>query len=275
MANFSSEWLIGKKQFRYLTGVEPQHFKDMTAKLELQWNRRSAAKNRSGRPYGVGELAEHLLVLLLLYRTHLGQEFLACLYGVDKSCICRSLARIEPLARKALGVKKRIVLSAEQAQAVIMDCTEQRTERPTAKQKCYYSGKKKCHTIKNEIMATEAGEIVYASGDAPGSVHDIALRRRGPPVPHGAQAYADSGYQGYQEDHPDIEIPYKKPKKGKLDKEEKEYNTALSRFRVRVEHAIRRMKTFRILADRFRYPRRSHAAKFSIIAGIANITAGF
>jgi hypothetical protein len=49
----------------------------------------------------------------------------------------------------------------------------------------------------------------------------------------------------------------------------------LSRFRVRVEHSIARLKRFRILSDRFRYPRKSHAAKFSIIAGIANLTAGF
>jgi len=49
----------------------------------------------------------------------------------------------------------------------------------------------------------------------------------------------------------------------------------LSRFRVRVEHSIARMKRFRILSDRYRYPRKSHAAKISIIAGICNITAGF
>ena len=85
----------------------------------------------------------------------------------------------------------------------------------------------------------------------------------------------DSGYQGYQDDPPAIDIPYKKPKKGKLTKQEKEYNHALSRFRVLVEHAIGRMKKFRILADRYRYPRLRHSVKFSIIAGITNLIAGF
>tara|TARA_A200000113_G_scaffold118414_1_gene106258 strand:+ start:160 stop:477 length:318 start_codon:yes stop_codon:yes gene_type:complete len=74
---------------------------------------------------------------------------------------------------------------------------------------------------------------------------------------------------------PPSTIPYKKPKKGKLTKEEKQYNHALSRFRVRVEHTIGRMKKFRILADRFRYPRTRHTVKFSIIAGITNLLAGF
>ncbi len=42
-------------------------------------------------------------------------------------------------------------------------------------------------------------------------------------------------------------IPYKSTKKGPLDKDKKEYNHGLSRFRVWGEHAIRRIKTFRIL----------------------------
>ena len=94
-------------------------------------------------------------------------------------------------------------------------------------------------------------------------------------MPENARAYADSGYQGYQNDHPELDIPYKSSKKHPLTKDEEEYNRGLSSFRVRVEHAIRRIKTFRILADRFRYPRASHTTKFAIAAGIANIIAGF
>ena len=106
-------------------------------------------------------------------------------------------------------------------------------------------------------------------------MHDLTIRRQGPPLPRNAHAYADSGYQGYQNDHANIDIPYKSSKKNPLIKDDRDYNHGLSSFRVRVEHAIRRIKTFRILADRFRYPRASHAAKFAIAAGIANIIAGF
>jgi hypothetical protein len=35
------------------------------------------------------------------------------------------------------------------------------------------------------------------------------------------------------------------------------------------------MKRFRILSDRWRYPRAAHSAVFSIIAGITNLMAGF
>jgi DDE superfamily endonuclease/Helix-turn-helix of DDE superfamily endonuclease len=275
MSKFNASHLLRKRQFRYLAGVEPDIFHKMIERLRPLWEKTCRRKNRSGRPYGVGDLDDHLLVLLILYRCHITQDFLGLLYGVDKATICRSLRRIEPLARHVLGVKRTIKVTAEEARALLIDATEQRIERPKRGQKRYYSGKKKCHCIKNEIITTEEGCIVSVSKSVPGTVHDLNLRRQGPPLPKNAHAYADSGYQGYHNDHKNIDIPYKSSKKNPLTKDEKEYNHGLSSFRVRVEHAIRRIKTFRILADRFRYPRPSHAVKFSIVAGIANIVAGF
>ena len=276
MAKFNSAWLIRKRQFRSLTGVDAGTFVQMVRRLRPLWSEQVvAAKNRSGRPWGIGELEDHLLVLLILYRCAVTQDFLACLYQVDKSAICRALHRIEPLARCVLGVTKAIRVNAEEAEALIIDATEQPIQRPQRKQRCWYSGKKKRHVIKNEIIVTERGRIVSASDSVPGRVHDRALRKRGPPLPKGSHAYADSGYQGLQDDHPDLEIPYKKSKKHPLTQDEKSYNRALSRFRVRVEHKIAQIKRFRILSDRYRYPRSTHAAKFSITAGIVNILAGF
>lgn len=275
MAKFNASNLLHKRQFCYLTGVSPDIFRQMCAKLRPGWERLCRRKNRSGRPYGAGGLEDHLLVMLILYRCHITQDFLALLYDVDKATICRTLRRIEKLAHRILAVSCHIAVSEEEAQSLLIDATEQPVQRPKRGQKRWYSGKKKRHSIKNEIITTEAGRIVSVSKSAPGTVADITIRRRGPPLSETAHAYMDSGYQGYQDDHPAIDIPYKKPKKGKLTKQEKEYNHALSRFRVRVEHAIGRMKKFRILADRYRYPRLRHSVKFSIIAGITNLIAGF
>lgn len=275
MNKFNSENLLRKRQFRYLTGITPETFRTMEKRLRPSWKRFAERKNRSGRPFGVGGLDDHLLVLLILYRCHITQDFLGVLYGVDKATICRSLKRIERLAQRVLGVRRSIRVTAEEAQALLIDATEQPIQRPERGQKHYYSGKKKRHTIKTEFITTEKGRIVSVSKSAPGTVHDITIRRRGPPLPENARAYADSGYQGYQDDHPGLDIPYKSTKKRPLTKDEKLYNHALSRFRVRVEHAIGRVKTFRILADRYRYPRKKHSAKMAIAAGIANIAAGF
>src|SRR5271170_1144239 len=248
MNKFNSAWLRGKKQFRSLTGVDVATFDTMIERLRPYWQKRVVEpKNRSGRPWGVGGLEDHLLVLLILYRCAITQDFMACLYGVDKAAICRSLRRIERLAAQVLGVKRSIRVSREEAEAMIIDCTEQVIQRPSRKQRCWYSGKKKRHTIKTEIVVTEKGKIVGVSKPAPGRVSDITIRRRGAKLPKGSHAHADSGYQGLQHDHPATDIPYKKTKKKPLTRDERTYNHALSRFRVRVEHRIAKLKSFRML----------------------------
>jgi len=276
MAEFGYRWLLGKRQFRSLTGVEPETFRLMVECLHPEWEKTVVkTKNRSGRPWGVGGLEDHLLVLLVLYRCAITQDFMGCLYRVDKSAICRTLRRIEKLAVRMLGVKRRIHVSREEAEALIIDCTEQPIQRPRRKQKLWYSGKKKRHTIKTEIIVTAKGRIVSASKPAPGRVHDIGIRQRGQPLPEGCHVYADSGYQGLQKEHPDTEIPYKKSKKHPLEKDDIAYNHALSRFRVRVEHTIAKIKVFRLFAERYRYPKSAYGAKFAITAGIVNLAAGF
>ena len=274
MAKFNSAWLIHKQQFRSLTGVEPYTFLELVERLRPHWRERiEAPKNRSGRPWGVGGVEDHLLVLLILYRCAITQDFMACLYQTNKSTISRSLRRIEAVAARVLGVKRVVHVSREEAEALIIDSTEQPIQRPGRKQRCWYSGKKKRHTIKTEIVITENGRIVSISKPAPGRVHDLEIRRRGPPLPSASHIYADSGYQGLQDDHSGIDIPCKKTKPKPLTKDERTYNHALSR--VRVEHSIGRLKSFRIRSERYRYPRGRYAVKISTVAGIINFTAGF
>jgi hypothetical protein len=69
MAKFSSVWLLRKRSFRSLTGVDAGAFHKMVKQLRPHWREQVAAsKNRAGRPWGIGGLEEHLLVLLILYR---------------------------------------------------------------------------------------------------------------------------------------------------------------------------------------------------------------
>ena len=70
-----------------------------------------------------------------------------------------------------------------------------------------------------------------------------------PPDYHG---FVNSGYQGIDELHSQVEFPYEATKTKTLNKEEKAYNRALSRVRVKVDHILGQLKVFRILADRYR-----------------------
>ena len=274
---FSAARLRRSASFQRLAGVSVATFDRMVDQLGGPWNKVQARKRKSGRPWETGGLEDHLLIMLIYYRCYVTQEFIGFFYNVDKSAICRAIKRIEKLAKPLFGVKREPRVTRKEAEALIIDCTEQPIHRPgdDAVQKRHYSGKKKRHTLKNEYIVTKKGRIASVSPSQPGSRHDLTIRRAGPTLPRGARAYGDSAYQGYDNEHKAIDYPYKKPRDGKLTEEEKEYNTGLSRFRVRVEHKIGQVKRFRIVSNPFRNPRRTHFTKASIIAGIVNMESGF
>lgn len=274
---FSAARLRASVSFVRLTGISAGRFDAVLKQLAEPWDKVQRRKAKSGRPCDVGGLDDHLLIMLIYYRCYITQEFLGYFYNVDKSAICRAIQRIEVLARPLIGVERKPRISRDEAEALIVDCTEQPIQRPgaDAKQREHYSGKKKRHTLKNEYIVTRTGRIASVSPSHPGSHHDLAIRRKGPKISNKARLYADSAYQGYDREHRNLEFPYKKPKGGKLTDEEKEYNRGLSGFRVRVEHRIGRTKRFRIAAERFRNPLGTHHTKISIVAGLVNLEDGF
>lgn len=273
----SASRLRRSASFHRLTGVSVAAFDQMLRQLRGPWEAAQRSKLKSGRPWEIGGLEDHLLVLLLYYRCYVTQEFIGFFCRVDRSVICRAIQRIEALVKPLFALRREPKVSRREAEALIIDCTEQPIQRPKdcATQKAHYSGKKKRHALKTEYVVAGTGRIVSVSDSHPGSHHDLALRRAGPALPKRARCHADSAYQGYDKEHPNLDIPYKKPKGGELSEEEKEYNRGLASFRVAVEHRIGRTKRFRILSDRFRNPRRTHHTKTSIIAGLVNVGAGF
>ncbi len=263
--------------FHRLTGVSVATFDQMLARLRGPWEAAERRKGKSGRPWEIGGLEEHLLVLLLYYRCYVTQEFLGVFYRVDRSVICRAIQRVEAQVKPLFALRRAPKVSRRDTEALIIDCTEQPIQRPKddATQRAHYSGKKKRHTLKTEYIVAGQGRIVSVSDSHPGSQHDLTIRRAEPPLPKHARGYADSAYQGYDKDHPNLDIPYKKPKGGELTEEERDYNRGLASFRVTIEHQIGRTKRFRILSDRYRNPRHTHHTKTSIIAGLVNAGAGF
>ena len=274
---FSASRLRHSASFHRLTGVSVATFDQMLARLRGPWEAAERRKAKSGRPRGIGGLEDHLPVLLLYDRCYVTQEFLGFFHRVDRSAICRAIRRIEAQVKPLFALRREPKVSRREAEALIIDRTEQPVQRPKdqAAQRVHYSGKKKRHTLETEYIIAGDGRIVSVSDSHPGSRHDLTIRRAGPPLPKHARGYADSAYQGYDKDHPDLDIPYKKPKGGELTEEEKDYNRGLGSFRVAIEHRIGRTKRFRILCDRYRNPRHTHHTKTSIIAGLVNVEAGF
>ena len=81
---------------------------------------------------------------------------------------------------------------------------------------------------------------------------------------------ADKGYQGIQKIHSNSKVPQKKPRKGELSSADKKRNRELARNRVVGEHINRKLKIFKILADRYRNRRKRFSLRFNLIAGLYN-----
>lgn len=106
---------------------------------------------------------------------------------------------------------------------------------------------------------------------APGRTHDLKLFERSRIRLHpSVLLMADLGYLGLQKLHPQTALPHRHPPRKPLSPEQKAFNRSLSSKRVAVEHAIRKLKVFRILAGPYRNRRKRFHLRVHLIAGIVN-----
>ena len=262
--------------FQQITGLSPKEFAQIIKKLRPIWRRKHLKKKKiEGRPYGVGDLNNQLLCLLMYYRTYATQLFIGFWFRVDDATISRSIKRLEPLLAKVMEIKKEPKVSEKRLKKLLLDATEQRCTGSKKRKSPYYSGKKRAHTIKTEIIVTEESEIIQVSEPFPGSVHDIKIRRESDPIPDADKIYADGAYRGLEKEYPHILVPRKKPPGKPFSQEDKSYNNALHMQRIGVEWKFRELKIFKILSHVYRNSKGSYAVKMAIIAGIVNLKNGF
>ena len=76
------------------------------SKLKRAWGAAQKRKRVAGRPYGIGDLREHLLLLLMYYRTYTTHLFLAQIFKVDETTICRAIKWIAPLGQTNAFIKR-------------------------------------------------------------------------------------------------------------------------------------------------------------------------
>jgi hypothetical protein len=163
---------------------------------------------------------------------------------------------------------------------VIVDATEQRIERPQDKRKNkkYRSGKKKAHTLKTQVITdAKSGRILHVSDTVEGKRHDFKLfQDTVTPTAEsgGIKILADSGYQGIEKKFPRLSVVTTvKRFRGvlRLTKKQKRHNRELSKVRVRVEHALGKMKQFKVLAQVYRHATKVYNMIFRATASIVNL----
>lgn len=166
--------------------------------------------------------------------------------------------------------KKELVKNTE-IEVVLVDATECEIERPKKKQRKSYSGKKKKHTIKAQIVADEKDLRILNVSFSHGSIHDFRLFCRSRMhFSKDVLLIANKGYIGMDKIHSNSLVPKKSTKKHKLTKEDKKYNSIISRRRIYIEHVNRHIKRFMIVSTRYRNKRRKFALRFSLICAIFN-----
>jgi hypothetical protein len=158
----------------------------------------------------------------------------------------------------------------------IVDATEQPTNRPKCDQKKYYSGKKKRHTKKRQIVITPNKKIISISRTVEGKKHDKKLADEDMywiHAPPESKCISDGGYIGLDKSS-SLEViqPYKKSPNEELNDIQKEQNKAISSLRVRVEHVIGKLKNFKIFSDKIRYRKNIDDLINNTVAGLYNFT---
>ncbi|MDQ2997618.1 MAG: transposase family protein [Chloroflexota bacterium] len=125
--------------------------------------------------------------------------------------------------------------------------------KDAAEQKSCYSGKKKCHNVKNVLLINALVTILFLSDTYDGSVHDKRIADSTPyPLPPGSILLQDLGFLAFVLDGVERVTPFKKPRGGTLTDEQKASNQRLARRRVRIEHVNSSVKRCRIVKDTIR-----------------------
>jgi hypothetical protein len=261
-----------------MTGVSLLEFEEIINRVGPLWNSSvESLKKPQGRLSVLKTLKDKLMALLIYYRTYVTHEFLGHLCGLHNSNICRLFKKLEPMLGKRLAIKKDRTLTPDVILKLLVDVTEQPIQRPkkAGKRKQTYSGKKKRHTRKTEMVMQEDGKITSVSKSHGGRKHDFKIRKEETPLPRESKKYADSGYQGLQKIASFVTLPFKRKKGQSLTLEQKYHNRRLASFRIKIEHKFREIKLFKVMSEVYRNFGKKHHLRFNIISGIVNLKHGF
>ena len=122
-----------------------------------------------------------------------------------------------------------------------------------------------------QIIADIETQEIICTAQERGAVHDFSLFKATiRAMIWGILLLADSGYQGLLGLHQNSRIPYKRSKNHPLTRERKLFNRTLSRERIIIENINARIKTFKILSERYRNRRKRHLLRMNLVCAIIN-----
>lgn len=178
--------------------------------------------------------------------------------------------------KRRIGTLEELLKEHPEFEEIFVDGTEQELPKPKDKgrRKDLYSGKRKRHTAKVQVVSTKR-LVLHLCRHVPGRVSDhLLLRATGVmrQVPEGVVVRVDKGYEGLEEEYTEVKVekPLKARRGHPLTVLEKILNRTMSALRMPVEHVIGHLKKYRMLAGIYRGEPERYDENASVIAGLHN-----
>ena len=268
--NYEQLQKLTPKDFKRYCGVHQETFKEMVKIVKAE----KILQKKSGRPSKLC-VEDQILMTLSYLREYPSFFHLGIKWGINESNADRIVIRTEKALINSglfnLPGKKILYQSQKEIETVAVDVSEHEIERPQKKQKKYYSGKQKYHTIKSQVLANTKSTEIICTAFSNGKTHDFSLFKKSKlGMNEELELLGDKGYQGIKKIHTNSRTPLKKIKNKKLSQAEKNLNRQLAKDRIIIENIHRSLNIFRILSSRYRNRRRRFGLRFNLIAGIYN-----
>jgi hypothetical protein len=253
-------------RYEAMTGLRNEQLTELVARVHTAHGGGFASV---GRPYALGLFGSVALIVCLM-RKNITQEFAGAIFGVSQATVSRRWDLLRPLIGEVLAEFVPHPGEVVGAGTVLVDGTVCPTwdwrHLPDL-----YSAKAGYPGMNIQIAATLGGRLA-AVGLIPvhGARHDAyAFHTSGlAALLADMSATADLGYIGVE----GIEIvPFKRLPGGGLTTTQAEFNTALSKIRAAVEHAIAHLKTWRMLSEeggRYRAPIEKYQSMLKAVTGL-------
>lgn len=260
-------------EFLRQVGIPRENFDTILEKV-LAYLKAERQRNRlkmRGRNTSELPVEDRLLLTFYYLRHHPTFVNLADVFDISESYANKRYHEYRDMLVKVLRLPGHKALLDDSWQAIILDVTEQPIERPAKKQRVWYSGKKKRHTAKIQLIVCLTTLQILSVVCGKGHTHDFTLFKRcGLHIAAAVETYADSGYQGLEKLVANAFTPIKKPKNRELTQDERAYNRALSTLRIRIEHVNRRCKIFRVTKEVYRGKHRHIQKTWTVVSALVN-----
>ena len=276
--------ILGIDYQQWVALVEVAKNEEERIRLAQEHQKIRINKKGGGRPKKLRREEEICLCIFYLRHLHTS-EILALQFDISKTQANDTFNYWIEIIRKILpaSLMEQAIKDREELERVkellskyelIVDSWEQPRERPEDNQiqKEYYSGKKKQHTFKGQVVTLPSGkDLVDVEVGRQGKTSDINMFREQQKKFQSEQKFTgDKGYQGGI----NIKTPQKKPKGKELTEHQKEENKVISSQRIYVEHVIRLLKIFRAAKERFRMKENKYEQIILTICGLVRLRIG-